>query len=85
MNESQIAREWFQMGKLDARREDLIVVLNIKFTGKVTQEIIDIINHERDFGELGSWLRIALFSGTLDEFLTFIPAKPSFVAAAKLS
>ncbi len=77
VRESQIILGWKREGKeeglLEARRADLISVLEARFQIAVPSELRNVIEETNDLAMLSQWLRTAATASSLDDFRAALP------------
>jgi len=68
MWQSEVIREWKTAGRLDAQRNDLLLVLRERFQTEVPADLVQKIQQTLDLSVLTSWLSAALKVPSLDAF-----------------
>jgi hypothetical protein len=68
MRESNVVAEWKAEGKAEARRSDLIDVLEQRFGAPIPADLVATIEAQSDIDVLSRWFKSALRIETLDAF-----------------
>jgi len=68
MWQSEVIREWKTAGRLEAQRNDLLLVLRERFQTEVPADLVQKIQQTLDLSVLTSWLSAALKVPSLDAF-----------------
>jgi hypothetical protein len=68
LTESQVVNEWMEKGACLARRECLLIVLDERFPGAVSEQERAVIETENSANRLREWFRISIRVAAFDEF-----------------
>jgi hypothetical protein len=60
MNESIVAREWREQGRLENQRDNLVRVLRTKFSGDTLAAAIARVEKQDDLATLSRWFDLSL-------------------------
>jgi hypothetical protein len=72
MTESQVVNEWISQGQLKDCREKVIRLLQRRFPGQVTEDIIRCINAQESLPLLDDWFDAALTVASIPDFLVIL-------------
>jgi len=71
--ESFLSRQAIQRGReierVESKREDLLLLVRVKFREAISEECPGLIEHETGFELLDTWFRAAVTSDKFDDFL----------------
>ena len=68
VRESKIVNQWKSEGRVEARREDVLKVLQARFPEEVPEEVVQRVNTQEDRNILSDWLIAAATVTTIDQF-----------------
>lgn len=73
MTESMVVNTWISRGeareKLRMARMDILELLNLRFPGKVAEDIDQLVNRQSDLDLLRNWFRLAAQKQTMEDFI----------------
>jgi hypothetical protein len=77
MTESPIVKEWTEQahseGKLESRREDLLMLLAGRFPGQaIPHDVLDLVNQQTSRELLRAWFERAITTPSLAEYAAFL-------------
>jgi len=76
MTESQVVNEWISQGKtegkLEERRQNLLLVLQGKFPGQVSEEVSRLIFQQESLELLADWFAAAITVASMPDFIAML-------------
>lgn len=73
ITESMVVNPWISRGEargeLKMARRDILELLNLRFPGKVSEEIDHLVNRQSDLDLLRNWFRAAAQVPTMEDFV----------------
>jgi hypothetical protein len=69
MGESQVVNRWRAQGEVRARRAVLLRMLQKRYPGSVSQDVVQMVEQQADAAVLDRWLDAVMDSPTFEEFV----------------
>jgi hypothetical protein len=68
VQESKIVKEWQEQARKVTKREDVLRLLQVRFTQPLPTEVTTAIEQQNDLDVLSTWFDLAATSGTVEQF-----------------